>query len=537
MDTKRVLLVTAICLAILLGWTQLSYYMGWTPDPAEIAQQNEAIEANTQAPAQSATQDAQQNTIPTTAFAPQEGREITVDTPLYTAVFHSSGAILKSFKLKKYSSVLGADVPVEMISEQAQTVSPMGILLSGQPTWHLGEWSTTAESITLADGQETQLEFIGMVNGTQLKRTFTFNASNYLIAENLEVLSATPQITRLSFTLATTSLASSENNYDTMKVVFDNGDLEEENNVDDLTEEGFMENAVFSWAGLASNYFLAAVAPESTNASVLKARIQNNVWRVALEEGDVSLQANQPHLTTSYWWFGPKERNMLDAAPQNLGTATDMGMFDILARPMVWLMAFLYSFVHNWGVAIILLTIIIKLVFWPLTRSSFTSMEKMKRIQPMMKDIQAKYKDDREALSREMMQLYRTYGVNPLGGCLPILVQIPVFFALYQALLQALELRHSSFITYLPFTDYIWLADLSAKDPFYITPIIMGASMFVQQLLTPSVGDPTQRKMMLFMPIIFTFMFLNFPSGLVIYWLMSNIFSIVQQWYTLRKIK
>ena len=162
-------------------------------------------------------------------------------------------------------------------------------------------------------------------------------------------------------------------------------------------------------------------------------------------------------------------------------------------------------------------------------------MEQMKKLQPMMKKLREKHKDDKEALNKEMMQLYKTYKVNPAGGCLPIVVQIPVFIGLYQALLNSIELRHASFIEYLPFTHITWLADLSAADPFYITPLLMGASMFLQQRLTPAAGDPTQQKVMMFMPVIFTVMFINFPAGLVIYWLCNNILSIGQQWWMLRK--
>ena len=235
------------------------------------------------------------------------------------------------------------------------------------------------------------------------------------------------------------------------------------------------------------------------------------------------------------WWFGPKDRDLLQAAPNDMSKSIDMGIFTIIAVPLLKLLTWLHGLVGNWGVAIILLTIIIKIVFWPLTRKSYTSMEKMKKIQPMMKQLQEKHGKDKEALSREMMQLYKTYGVNPMGGCLPILIQLPVFVALYQALLNAIALRHASFITYLPGTDMLWLADLSARDPYYITPLVMGATMLLQQWLSPAMGDPTQRKMMMLMPVIFTVMFLNFPAGLVIYWLSNNILSIAQQWWTLRK--
>jgi YidC/Oxa1 family membrane protein insertase len=163
-------------------------------------------------------------------------------------------------------------------------------------------------------------------------------------------------------------------------------------------------------------------------------------------------------------------------------------------------------------------------------------MEKMKKIQPLMAQVREKYKDDRDQMNKEVMRLYKAHKVNPAGGCLPMILQIPVFFALYQALLGAIELRHAPFIAHLPMTDLVWLADLSAKDPFYITPIIMGATMFLQQKMTPTAGDPTQAKIMLFMPIVFTFIFLNFPSGLVVYWMVNNILSIAQQWMIARKL-
>ncbi len=542
METKRVLIATVLCLIIIVGWNQLAIYMGWMPPPptaeeiaeqqklAQLAQQNADIITN-----QSSTPQ-----VPASAvFAPQDGREIYIETPLYTALINSSGAVLNSFKLKNYSAELGTNVPVELISEQASLVSPMGILYNGRPTWYDASWYSDASDTVLNEGQSTTLIFHGSLeNGKiNIKRTLTFSADTYLIKENFEILPSENTSARISFTLATTSLVEPEDSYNVMKVTFDKNGLEEETDVKDLTNEGFLSSGSINWAGLASNYFLTAVAPVSSSPSILKARIQADVWRVALEESELLLKANQAHSMDTYWWFGAKERHLLENAPQNLELAVDLGFFNILGRPMLWVMKILYDVVHNWGVAIILFTILIKIAFWPLTKSSFTSMEKMKRIQPMMKELQEKHKDNKEEMSREMMQLYKTYGVNPLGGCLPILVQIPVFIALYQVLMQSLDLRHSSFITYLPFTDIIWLADLSAKDPLYITPLVMGASMFLQQYLTPSMGDPMQRKMMLLMPVIFTFMFLNFPSGLVLYWLMNNVFSIVQQWYTLRKIK
>jgi YidC/Oxa1 family membrane protein insertase len=237
------------------------------------------------------------------------------------------------------------------------------------------------------------------------------------------------------------------------------------------------------------------------------------------------------------YWFGPKDRHLMHAVSDELAKSVDLGMFSIIAKGLLWILEFFHKYVGNWGLAIIMLTIVIKIIFWPLTAKSYSSMEKMKRLAPMMQKIKEKHKDDKEAMNREVMALYKTYGVNPASGCLPLLVQMPVFFGLYQALLTSIELRHASFIPTLPFTDLPWLADLSAKDPFYITPLVMGVTMFLQQRLSPPAADPTQQKIMMFLPIIFTFLFLAFPAGLVVYWLVNNVISIGQQWWMLNRGK
>lgn len=266
-------------------------------------------------------------------------------------------------------------------------------------------------------------------------------------------------------------------------------------------------------------------------------RMQGSVYRVALEPKEVVVAPGQETTLEVSYWMGPKVRKMLAAVSDQLALSVDLGMFSIIAKGLLWLLEFFQQYTHNWGLSIIMLTIVIKAVFWPLTAKSYSSMEKMKKLQPMMASIREKYKDNKEAMNKEVMALYKTYGVNPASGCVPILVQLPVFFGLYQALLTSIELRHAPFITYLPGTDLIWLADLSAKDPYYITPIIMGITMFLQQRMSPPATDPTQQKIMMFLPIVFTALFLSFPSGLVVYWLVNNILSIAQQWRMGRRNK
>ncbi|MBU4153552.1 MAG: membrane protein insertase YidC, partial [Proteobacteria bacterium] len=228
-------------------------------------------------------------------------------------------------------------------------------------------------------------------------------------------------------------------------------------------------------------------------------------------------------------------------AGANLDKVINFGWFDVIAKPTLFLLNFLHHYLHNYGVAIILVTIIFKLLFWPISHKGMKSMKTMQKIQPKMAKLREKYKDDTERLNQEMMTLYKTYKVNPLGGCLPMILQIPVFFALYKVLLQTIELRHAPFM--------LWITDLSAPDRLYIgfdipglggipvLTLLMGASMFLQQKMTPTTGDPTQAKIMMFLPVIFTFMFLNFASGLVLYWFVNNLLSIVQQYFINRSVE
>ena len=245
-------------------------------------------------------------------------------------------------------------------------------------------------------------------------------------------------------------------------------------------------------------------------------------------------------------YFGPKSLRLLRQFDNDLHKAIYFGWFDILAKPCLWVMNFIYDhMIANYGIAIILLTLLTKVILWPLGQKSYKSMAEMKKIQPLMTEIREKYKHDKKKMNEEVMALYRAYKVNPMGGCLPMVVQIPVFIALYRMLYEAIELRHAPF--------FGWINDLSAPDrlfdfgfsiPFMQPPygipvltLVMGATMFLQQKLQPAMGDPTQAKLMMLMPIFFTFIFINFPSGLVLYWLVNNVFSIAQQYLTHGKKK
>ncbi|MBO4318155.1 MAG: membrane protein insertase YidC [Mailhella sp.] len=535
-NNKRLLLATVLCFAIILGWQYFAEYMGWI-EPAPIEEVTE------EKPAQQTATEAEVSAeplAPAALFAPAAGETITVDTPLYTAKVHSGGGVLQSFELKNYKATVEPDSPqFNMISPEAAAVCPMGLMINGRPTWTDGTWQASSGDLAIQNGT-AELVLTGRLPNGTLTRRLTFHADSYLIDETVAFAAneGAPVPVRLSYTLGATLYNNENSTYDPMSAAWlQKNSLKTDTGVKDLTNEGRAESGPIAWGGLMTNYFMSAVAPFDDSDSVYKARIQNDVWRIALEKPAVEIAGGASLEQRAAWWIGPKDRALLSAAPKNLEKSIDMGMFSFLALPMVWLLNFFQSFTHNYGLAIIVLTFVIKILLWPLTRKTYTSMEQMKKIQPLMKQLQEKYADNKEAMSREMMQLYKTYGVNPASGCLPMFAQLPIFYALYQALLKAIELRHASFITYLPFTDVFWLADLSIKDPLYITPIVMGVSMFLQQWLSPAQMDPNQRKMMMIMPVVFTFMFLAFPAGLVIYWLVNNILSIVQQWWTLRKIK
>ncbi len=278
------------------------------------------------------------------------------------------------------------------------------------------------------------------------------------------------------------------------------------------------------YVGYTSKYFLFAAASSDYAKGMI---IPEQNGEVSVGEKSFIVNPDDRAFTEFDLFIGPKEYNNLAALNLGLQSSIDFGWFYFLAIPMLQLMIFLYGIFHNYGVAIIFLTIIVKIITLPLTLKGMNSMKAMTKIQPEVMALREKFKNDPQKLNIATMELYKKNNVNPMSGCLPLIIQIPIFFALYKALLLSIELKNAPF--------FGWLVDLSAKDPYYITPIIMGVTMFIQQKMTPSTADPMQQKIFLAMPIIFTFLFLNFPSGLVIYWLTNNILSIIQQYVVNKK--
>lgn len=538
MDQKRAIIAVVLSMVVLILWSYIysPQPKQQAPDAATTAQTAPAGQQGT-APETTLSSAADAATAPGT-FTAAKGVDVTVDTPLYTAVFTTEGGVLKHLRLKQYRQSIAADAkPVDLVGPEALDKGPLGLLWNGQATWRAGQWSADAQSLSLDKGQSGVLTFTGRLGDLVIVRTISVSADNYLMDEEVTLHNgtATPMTGRLGYSLATARLTAEDDRYNQTRVSWKDAEgLDDESDAEDDLAAGLMRQNGVLWGAVQSNYFIVAAAPE-IGETVLKAKYEDGVYRVAMEKGDVPLPASGQAVQHNAWYLGPVVAENLAAAPNGLDDALNYGFFDIIAKPLMAGVNYFYGFTGNYGWAIIILTVVIKIIFWPLSHKSYKSMNKMKKIQPLMADVREKYKDDREKMNQEMIRLYKTYKVNPAGGCLPMMLQIPVFIGLYQALLGTIELRHAPFITHLPFTDMVWLADLSAKDPFYITPIIMGATMFLQQKMTPAPGDPTQAKIMLFLPVIFTFVFLNFPSGLVVYWLVNNILSIAQQGYLTRQ--
>jgi YidC/Oxa1 family membrane protein insertase len=535
-SNKRVILAVSLSLLVLLGWN----YLFPPAAPLETQTQNvtSTSQSVSQAPEASTAAAPDQAVTPTVQFSPAGGEKLVVDTPLYRAVLNTAGGVLESFVLKNYRETIAQDSSnIDLVTASSVTKAPMGLIWNSQPTWAQGQWSVQGGDLDLTAGQTGNIRLQGTLGGVQIERVLTFTGGTYEIKEEVKVTNTSSAQLQgnLAFALSSGSLTAESDKYNRTRIAYmAAGSLEQEDGADDL-KLGFVSPAPAQWGGIESNYFLVGLVPTSADMPV-RGKLEDGVYRVTVSD-QLLLDPGITQLRSASYYLGPKTSDDLAAMPKDLKASINYGFFDFIAKPLNQFLNFLHDYVGNYGVAIIILTIIIKALFWPLSHKSYKSMEQMKKLQPMMAKIREKYADDREKMNAEIMQLYKTYKVNPAGGCLPMLMQIPVFFALYQALLGAIELRHAAFIPHLPFTDMVWLADLSAKDPYYITPLIMGATMFLQQRMSPPMGDPMQAKIMMFMPVIFTFLFLNFPAGLVVYWLVNNVLSIGQQWLMIRKSK
>ncbi|MRR54601.1 MAG: membrane protein insertase YidC [Deltaproteobacteria bacterium] len=462
-------------------------------------------------------------------------RDIQVDTDMFTAVFSNHGGTLKKLTLKKYRETSARDgEAVSLVS----AINPEGYALGTESAAFglqaAALYTSSAASLKISGAETKKLEFSWTSpQGISVKKIYTFSGDGYAITLDNQIsnLGSNKVAGNLNLLLPVPAQPKAGlSRFETHDVVtLDDGAFSKEE-VKEIDKEPLQYSANIDWTGYADKYFLSAVL--SKDNSIASAKITKGAASyvdTTVTSPSFELQPGQTHKVEYRLFFGPKGLDILKAQGQGLEKALDLGWFAPLAKPLLYILQYFYNYTHNYGFAIIIITVIIKILFFPLTHKSYKSMKDMQKLQPKMAELKEKHKDDRDALNRSIMEMYRTHKVNPLGGCLPMIVQIPVFFALYKALMFSIELRHAPFM--------LWITDLSAKDPYYVTPIIMGATMFIQQKMTPTSMDPIQAKMMLALPIVFTFMFLNFPSGLVIYWLVNNVLTIAQQAYINRTLK
>ena len=478
-------------------------------------------------------------------------RIITVSTKLYEAQISEQTGCFKSFKLKNYKETTAPDTPMKelILLPSRGGCTPIVSFLKREV--QEGDYPKTFRSIVDNDTIDAvttgkELSFSGTFGeGITVTKTYSFIPDSYQVGLHVTVRNLSNAYLEENLTVSLRNQLKETKNsryaFSGPAILID-GALEEID-ADDIASKGAY-SGIITWAAIEDQYFMSAIIPDKSTKSSLKLNLSpDKLLRTTYVDPAPPVPPKTERTYSYKLYFGPKNLDILNQVDSELTKIIDFGFFDIIAKPLLYSMNFIYRFIPNYGIAIIFITVFVKILFWPLSNKSYKSMGQMKRLQPKMAELRAKYKHDKKMMNQELMNLYKVYKVNPLGGCLPMVLQIPVFFAFYKMLYQAIELRHAPF--------FLWINDLAAPDRLFhfdfqvplMTPpygvpvltIIMGASMFFQQKMSPPPGDPTQAKMMMFMPIFFTFIFINFPSGLVLYWLVNNILSMAQQYYITKK--
>jgi YidC/Oxa1 family membrane protein insertase len=544
MDTRRLVLFFIFGFSLLMLWDAWEKENRPKPVPQQQVSSPPAVPtpagkpgaapATAAAPASQRTPD---GSVPGAAAPAAKGETIVVRTDLVVAEINTLGATLERVELLKHKEAKDSEKNLVLLGPEHHYEAQSGLTGEGGPN-HRTVWIAQPGNTILAAGQdslEVRLTAQGK-DGLSATKIYRFKRDSYLIDVALEIHNAgavpvTPyayfQLTHdgtsaaASNAVADTFGARSFNGY---AIYTDEKKFQKVALTDiDKGKADFIKQSSDGWLAYVQHYFVAAWLPAAKIAreyAVEKRPDGIYAGRALVSAGVIAPGASATLGASLY--AGPQEKNRLAAVAPGFDLVVDYGWLTIIAWPLFWLLEKFHGLSGNWGVAIILLTVLIKLVFFPLSAASYKSMAKMKLITPRMTKIRQMYEHDRAKMNQAMMELYKTEKINPLGGCFPILVQIPVFISLYWVLLAAIELRHAPFM--------LWIQDLSAQDPYYVLPILMTISMVLQTKMNPVPPDPVQAKVMQFMPFIFSVFFFFFPAGLVLYWLVNNILSILQQW-------
>ena len=551
MDQMRLLLALVLSFLIFMLWNVFFGQEAPQKKPVPQLREEAKKEEKTEPEAKPAAPSTGTKPVLESAVAPKPerpARQLMVETPLYKAVLSEKGGGISSFRLKKYRAAAANDSPLMNLFPENGSLDGLLVGLSSTGVSgfekELFQLNLSGDHLSLSDGAREVVFSFKDDGGLQLDKVYRFSAESYVIGFEVRLVNGTSQPLKESLFVALKNVFAEKGK----STAFEGPSLLlnrslETIPIDEIAKKNSLSGQI-GWVALESRYFMTSVIPIKDQTSTVRlGSLPGNVVEAQYIEPEQTFAPGSRQQFDYQLFFGPKSMSAVAQAGHDLSRIIDFGYFDVLAKPCLWLMNYLYTIIPNYGVAIIILTILSKILLWPLGTKSYKSMSQMKKLQPLIKEIRDKYKDDRKKMNEEVMRLHRTYNINPLGGCLPMVVQIPVFFALYRMLDQAIELRHAPFIG--------WINDLSAPDrlfhfdfsiPFMEPPygipvltLIMGATMFWQQKMTPPAGDPTQAKMMLLMPVVFTFIFINFSAGLVLYWLVNNVLSIGQQYYTQKK--
>jgi YidC/Oxa1 family membrane protein insertase len=506
---KRTLIAVVLSMAVIILWSMIFQQPVPPPTappgtaPTVNAPAHEALEAAPKPPAAP---------VPVTEEEP--GKIVKVETPLYKATFSSRGGTVTKWTLREYTEEDGSGV------ELIRKGGPYDALALGWGDDYSPSkknFAVTGRDLKLsADRPKGTLVFAYATEEYSIRRTYTFHYDKYVVDIKDEVAGTPGYQVTLGGDFG---MPMKTDRYTHVgPVLLLQTDLEQIKPKKLNAGPKLFGGAETKWIALEDKYFCSALVPKKT-------MVNAKAWKY--QDSSAVAFKGETGVNEFSLYAGPKLQEMLTEAGGGLEHIVDFGFFSILSRPIFWLLKEIYAIVGNYGWAIVILTIVVRIPFIPIVNKGQRSMKRLQKVQPLMQQVKEQYKSDPKRMQSEMMNIYKKHKVNPMGGCLPMLIQIPVFFALYKVLMVAIELRSAPWA--------FWITDLSIKDPLYILPVVMGVSMFVQQKMTPTGGDPRQQKIMMFMPVIMTFLFISFPSGLVLYWLTNNLLSIGQQIFVNKK--
>ncbi len=550
MDIQRLILLMILTFSLVMLWE------GWQkhnqPVPAAVASVNAGAATTSAAPGSAAVPTASGTLVAAGAAVPSgkptvvtadvaENSTISVKTDLYLAEISTQGGNIVRLDLRKHKATGDNTRDFRLFDNGEHGIyeAQSGLLGNGLPN-HKTRFVAESTAYEMKAGQEslTVRLVAPEVDGVKVTKVLTFHSSSYLIdvAYRIANGSAAPLAANAYFQLlrddtepkAEASMVKSF----TGPAIYSEAEKYQKVKFEDIDEgkEKHAKKANNGWIGIVQHYFVAAWLPKgSSEREFFTKKVGNKLFTAGVILPMAPIAAGAIGSIETSLYAGPQEQRKLAELAPGLDLVVDYGFLTLIAAPIFWMLQWLHGIVGNWGWAIILLTVLIKLAFFPLSAASYKSMARMRLVTPKMSKIKEQFGHDRAKMNQEMMELYKKEKINPLGGCLPILVQIPVFISLYWVLLATVEMRHAPWV--------LWIVDLSTKDPYFVLPIIMGATMLIQTKLNPTPPDPIQAKVMLAMPIVFTGMFLFFPSGLVLYWVVNNVLSIAQQWKITRMIE